>query len=122
MPYSVVPLQLAFGTQLSYECDVRSLEQQKDPGLIQSRVVPGLNSVKMSIAVNQIVTNGAELEVFLGVHKGRFSFKFDEDAPPEILGKLFRCKDYVITYQGQTNAIEEHQVQATFVQSFRAGL
>ena len=120
MPFFVIPLTLSFGTQLSYECDVRSLEQQKDVGLIQSRVSPGLNSVKMSIAVNQQVTNGKELETFFNSLGGRLPFQFGLDAPPEVTGKLFKCKEFSLAYQGQSNGIETHELNATFTEVVRA--
>lgn len=119
MSFPVIPLKLAFGTQHSYECDVRSLDQQKDPGLIRSRVVPGLNSVGLSVAVNQIVTNGEEVEEFLRDMRGTLPFALDANAPLELQGLCFRCKEYSVSYAGNTNGIVHHQFQATFMQTFR---
>jgi hypothetical protein len=96
MPYPIIPLTLAYGTTITYECDVRTLEQQKEPGLLQSRVSPGLNSVRMSIAVNQLVHNGTAIENLLKERRGIHPFQFPADAPIEVVGKLWKCNEYTI--------------------------
>ena len=124
MPYPILPLDLAYGTTITYECDVRTLEQQKEPGLLQSRVSPGLNAVRMSIAVNQIVQNGAYMETFFQVCRGINPFYLPATAPSEIVGKLWRCKEYTInqaspaTVKGCDNGIV-WQLNATFTEVFR---
>ena len=127
MPYPIIPLRLAYGTQLSYECDVRTLEQQKEPGLLQSRVVPGLNSVKVSVAVNQLVDNGYDLEAFLAGRRGTLPFTFPANAPPELAGKLFKCKEYTINQAGPNSVYGCQgdfvwQMSATFQECFRAAV
>lgn len=127
MAYPVIPLTLAYGTTISYECDVRTLEQQKEQGLLQSRVSPGLNSVRMSVSVNQLIGNGAAMETFLKSLRGIYPFQFPTNAPPEIVGKLWQCKEYTInqaspaTVRGCQNGVM-HQFSATLTQCFRGAL
>lgn len=124
MPYPEIPLQLAYGTTIGYECDVRGLEQQQDPGLLRSRVTPGLNAVRATVTVNQLIENGNEMEAFLQGRRGIMPFSFPSDAPPEILGKLWRCKEYTInqasaaTVKGCSNGML-WQFSATLQQVFR---
>jgi|GEM_PF-5824539 len=127
MSYPVIPLTLAYGTTITYECDVRTLEQQKEPGLLQSRVSPGLNSVKMSVAVNQLIGNGGEMETFLKERRGIFPFRFPSNAPPELRGRLWTCKEYTInqaspaTVRGCEDGVM-WTFSGTLTQSFRAAL
>lgn len=127
MPYPVIPLTLAYGTTIAYECDVRTLEQQKEPGLLQSRVSPGLNSVRASINVNQLIDNGTEIEALLKERRGVQPFRFPASAPSEVRGKLWQCKEYTInqaspaTVKGCQGGLV-WQLSATFVQSFRSAL
>ncbi len=127
MAFPTLPLTLAYGTTISYECDVRTLEQQKEPGLLQSRVSPGLNSVRMSIAVNQLVGNGGEIEDFLSGRRGIYPFQLPADAPPEVLGRLWKCKEYTInqaspaTVRGCQDELI-WQFSATLTQVFRGAV
>lgn len=125
MTYPIIPLILAYGTTITYECDVRTLEQQKEPGLLQSRVSPGLNSVKMTISVNQLIRNGVVIEDFLKSRRGIYPFRFPPaTAPPEIKGRLWTCKEYTInlaspaSVKGCANG-GVWQFSATLTQCFR---
>jgi phage-related protein len=78
--------------------------------------------VKLSVAVNQLVSNGTQLEAFLVSLRGTRPFAFDTDAPPELQGLNFKCKEYQVNYAGQQNGILHHQFQGTFEQVWRVGL
>ena len=89
--------------------------------------MPGLNSVKVSVAVNQLVDNGNNLQAFLDGRRGIYPFAFPADAPPELQGKLFKCKEYTIN-QATPNSVygcrEDFvwQMSATFQECFRAAV